>query len=166
MAEPLTNADDFLKSVIHPVLDRMGMNSSAAAKLLMITACHESLGFRYRRQVGGPALSFFQIEPDTLDDLYENYLKYRPGRQMLLDQYLPDDMTRVEALEKRDDYACAAARLIYARVPAPLPEVGDVAGLAAYCKRYWNTDLGAATPEKYLADFERYGPHPAPASWA
>ena len=62
-----------------------------------MTACHESGGFRYDRQVGGgPALSYYQIEPDTLFDLYKNYLGYRPERKGLLDQFLPADSTGPE----------------------------------------------------------------------
>ena len=166
MPDPLTTANAFLDSTINPVLDEMAMNSPAASKLLMMTATHESMGFRYRAQVGGPALSYFQIEPNTLNDLYENYLVFRPERQALLDKYLPEGMSREEALENKDDYACAAARLQYSRVPAALPTVSDDEALAKYAKQYWNTELGAATWQKYLDDFNRYGPDPAPANWA
>jgi len=165
MADPETNADDFLRDVIEPVLKDMAMDGAAAEKILMMTACHESMGFRYRAQVGGPALSFFQIEPNTLDDLYENYLAYRPDKQALVDAYLPEGMDRLEALENEDQYACAAARMIYWRVPESLPDVTDDEGLAAYAKQYWNTELGAATAEKYLEDYRRYGPNPEPVNW-
>lgn len=166
MPDPLTNANDFLYHTINPVLDEISMNSAAASKLLMMTATHESAGFRYRTQIGGAALSYYQMEPATLNDLYDNYLSFRPDRQALLDKYLPDDMTREEALEKKDDYATSAARLQYSRVPVALPDVGDDEALAKYAKQYWNTALGAATWEKYLADFYRYGPVPTPANWA
>ena len=167
MPESKTSADKLLKEIIQPVLDEMGMRSAAAEKLLIMTAAHESLGFRYRRQQGGgPALSYYQIEPATLDDLYENYLAFRPGKQALLDAYLPEETSRTDALENSDKYATAAARLIYARVPDALPDVADDEALAAYAKKFWNTDLGAATPEKYLADYRAYGPKPEPASWA
>lgn len=165
MPEPETSAGVFLETVIRPVLLEMGMYSPAAAKLLVLTACHESMGFRFRRQEKGPALSFFQIEPDTLADLYDNYLHFRPSRQLMLDAYLPQDMRRLVALETLDNYACAAARLIYARVPEPLPDVADTAALAAYAKRFWNTRMGAATAEKYISDFGRYGPAPQPVDW-
>lgn len=123
------------------------------------------MGFRYREQVNGPALSYFQIEPATLNDLYDNYLHYRPGRQLLLDGYLPEGMSREEALATDDRYACAAARMIYARFPEAIPTVTDEERMAEYCKQYWNTPLGAATPEKYLDDYHRYGPKPEPTQW-
>ena len=148
-----------------PVLDAMNMDSVAAEKLLIMTAAHESMGFRYRRQVGGPALSYFQIEPATLDDLYSNYLAYRPNRQKVVDVFVPIGMNRREALEHDDRYACACARMIYARVAEALPDAGDEPALAAYAKRYWNTPAGKATAAKYLADFRAHVPVPAPAHW-
>ncbi|WP_417451267.1 hypothetical protein [Kordiimonas sp.] len=165
LPEPQTDANTFLARVIIPVLADLGMDSPAAEKLLMMTAAHESMGFRYRVQVGGPALSYFQIEPATLEDLYVNYLSFRRGRQAMLDAYLPDGMSRTQALEQDDHYACAAARLLYARMPEALPDVADDMALAAYAKRNWNTSYGNATPEKYLDDFINYGPKPCPATW-
>ncbi len=165
MPDPQTDANSFLADVVNPVLVDIAMDSPEAEKLLLMTACHESMGFRYREQVGGPALSYFQIEPATLDDLYANYLQYRPGRQLLLDRYLPDGMSRPEALATEDRYACAAARMIYARFSEAIPTVSDEERMAEYCKQYWNTPLGAATPEKYLDDYHRYGPKPEPIAW-
>jgi len=166
MADPKTNSDDFLKETLEPVLTEMGMRSPSAEKLLIMTAAHESMGYRYRAQQGGPALSYYQIEPNTLDDLYTNYLAFRPAKQALLDAYLPEGMARAEALENIDSYATAAARLIYGRVPDALPGVADSEALAKYAKKFWNTELGAATWEKYLSDYNLYGPKPEPTTWA
>lgn len=152
------DADEFLKASLRPTLEEMGMQSPAAEKLLLMTACHESGGFRYRVQQGGPALSYFQMEPDTLNDLYVNFLSYRPDRQKLLDRYLPDDMSRVEALQDIDTYACAASRLQYSRVPDALPDASDDWAMAEYCKKFWNTDAGKATAQKYYDDWQLYKP--------
>jgi len=162
---PQTNASAFLRGVIMPVLQAMGMGGVAAEKMLLMTAAHESMGFRYRKQLGGPALSYFQIEPATLDDLYSNYLAFRPHRQAMVDAFLPSDMTHLEALEHDDRYACAVARMIFARVAEALPDAADEPALATYAKRYWNTPAGKATAAKYLADFRIHGPVPTPAHW-
>jgi len=152
------NASDFLADTLRPTLHEIGMYSPSAEKLLLMTACHESAGFKYRRQVGGPALSFFQMEPNTLTDLYDNYLSYRPDRLAMLDQYRPLPLSHTEALERIDAYACAAARLQYSRVKEPLPEASDDWGMAEYCKEHWNTTAGKATPQKYYDDWLRYKP--------
>lgn len=158
-------ANNFIVEVVRPVLRHLGMWSPAAEKLLVMTACHESGGFRFREQQGGPALSFFQIEPATFYDIWDRYLEPRPGRKALVAQFLPEGVDPIEALRTDDRFACAIARMKYASLPDPLPSVADNQALAAYCKTHWNTALGKATPEKYLSDYERYGPQPEPEEW-
>lgn len=151
------DARQFLDETLRPTLEKMDMHSPAAEKLLLMTACHESGGFVYDRQVGGPALSYYQIEPATLNDLYGNYLGFRPERQALLDQFMPEGSAREDALMDAV-YATAAARLIYTRVPEALPDFADDEAMGRYCKKYWNTEAGKATPEKYINDWLRYKP--------
>lgn len=152
------DATRFLEDYLHPTLQKMGMDSPAAEKLLLMTACHESGGFKYDRQIGGPALSYYQIEPATLKDLYENYLAFRPEKQALLDQFKPASDSTFEDDLMDPVYSTAAARLIYARVPERLPDVADDDAMGRYCKTYWNTAAGKATAEKYVADWLRYKP--------
>ena len=153
------DALEFLTETVRPVLQDMGLYSPTAEKLLLMTACHESMGFRYKVQMGGgPARSYYQIEPETaLKDLYDTYFPHRPDRAALLERFTPDDTPPAEAL-MNDRYATAAARLIYARRPEALPEFNDDEGLAHYWKEFWNTALGAGTIEKFLADWARYKP--------
>ncbi len=67
----------FLASVIRPTLMTLGLYSPAAEQLLLATAIQES-HLTHRKQIGGPALSYFQIEPKTHNDIWDNFLKYRP----------------------------------------------------------------------------------------
>lgn len=159
------NADDFLHTVVRPVLKTMEMWSPAAEKLLIMTAAHESGGFRHRVQIGGPALSYFQIEPPSFSDVWDRYLETRPAKKAKVEQFLPADIDPLAALENDDKFACAIARMKYAMVPAVLPDVGDEMGLAAYAKEYWNTPLGKATAEKYFDDFKSWGPVDIPLEW-
>src|SRR5260221_162978 len=49
----------------------------APVELLLGTALQES-GLTYRVQLGGgPARGLFQMEPNTHDDIWDNFLKYR-----------------------------------------------------------------------------------------
>ena len=145
--------------------------SDAAYHLLLMTAAHESAGLKYDRQIKGPALSYFQIEPATHVDVFVSYLKYRRelcelvldgiplssmrwvGRQLVpLDEYLVENPW----------YACKIARLVYFRVPQPLPKYDDenvlqsLVGLSYYAKKHYNTVEGKATAGKYLADYKMY----------
>jgi hypothetical protein len=53
-------------------------------------------------------------------------------------------------------FAILLARLRYRVVPEKLPEADDLAGLARYWKKYYNTDLGAGTREQFVRSYEKY----------
>lgn len=146
----------FRKLVIEPVTEYLDMSSESANDLLLGTAMLES-NIEHTSQIGGgPAKSLFQIEPDTLEDVYANYLNYREDLKEKVDKLLygtPTASNRVRNLEINPHYACAIARIIYKRVPRMLPsrKVGledYIKGLAHYWKQYYNTPLGAGTFEK------------------
>ena len=131
--------------IIEPTLRAMGLWSQDAEDLLIGTAAHESNGFKAIHQYGlGPALSLYQIEPATHDDLWLNTL---PG----LRNKIPKAITALEGMVAKryalqppaeymlssTEYATAICRLLYYRVPAVLPDT--VEGKADYWKRYYNT---------------------------
>ena len=64
--------------VIRPALEKLSLRSLSAEELVLGTAIVES-GLTYLKQHGdGPALGLWQVEPATHDDLYTNFLNYRP----------------------------------------------------------------------------------------
>ena len=64
--------------VIRPALSKINLWSPSAEELVLGTAIVES-GLTYIRQWGdGPALGLWQVEPSTQNDLYTNFLQYRP----------------------------------------------------------------------------------------
>lgn len=148
--------DYFIYNIIRPTLEKMDMWSPAAEKLLVMIACHESMGFRFRKQISGPAVSFYQIEPATFTDVWDRYLGRRQLKKANVVQFLPDDLTPIEALTISDEFATSIARMKLYMVPEALPLATDDEGLARYAKKYWNSELGKATPEKYLNDFQIY----------
>jgi hypothetical protein len=124
--------------------------SESAVRLLMMIAAHESGGFMYGRQKGGPALSMFQIEPATYRDVirYAGVNKHKFPLVPLTEA--------AHCLLFDFEFAIAIARLKLWQAPEPLPHCDDAAGLARYAKRVWNSELGKATAEKYEADYKRY----------
>ena len=66
----------FQCSIIQPTLIQLGLWSVAAQELLLGTALIES-NLTHRRRLGGPARGFFQMEPETHDDIRESFLTYR-----------------------------------------------------------------------------------------
>lgn len=142
--------DVFRKTVIAPTLVLIGLDSPAAQVLLLATAIQESK-LTARRQVGGgPALGLYQIEKDTHDDVWENYLKFRkPLSQKVLSLVPPKGATWA-ALEFNDRYATAIARICYARVSAPLPQANDIAAMSRYWETYYNTGIGLGRAEQFV----------------
>ncbi|SHG85985.1 hypothetical protein [Marivita hallyeonensis] len=148
----------FTTRVIEPVLCHLENFSKSATQLLLGTALHESMGLKHRRQIGGPARSFFQMEPATHDDIWNNYLAYRDdlrGRVEAL-MSLPNADKHVE-LEFNDNYAAGMARVHYLRSPDPLPKSDDIVGHSNYWKKHYNTAKGKGTPTKYQNDWTAHG---------
>jgi len=144
------------KNVIQPTLRGLGMYSRSAENLLIGTAVQES-GLTYLRQLGGgPAHGIYQIEPNTHQDIWENYLNHRPemGKKVIYFASLGSyHNSRNQELIFNLAYATAICRIHYRRVKAPLPDADDVAGLARYWKRYYNTHLGHGTEQQFMDNY-------------
>ncbi|RCK32479.1 hypothetical protein TH9_12140 [Thalassospira xiamenensis] len=151
------DAKQLRHEVIRPVLTATGMWSAAAENLLMGTAAQESACGKYLRQLGdGPARGVFQMEPATLDDIYANYLAYRPDLQGAVDAYLIMSMSKADNLTVNLAYAALMCRVHYRRRPENLPDANDVRGLAAYWKRFYNTVHGKGAEQEFVENYERY----------
>ncbi len=153
-----TLAAQFRARVIAPVLGYLGapLDSPAAHALLLGTAVQESGLARLAQDPTGPALGYYQIEPATHDDVFFNFLIHRADllhRVMTLAAPLPD---RRLQLVTNAAYATAIARIIYFRAPDPLPAPDDIAGLAAYWKRHYNTAGGAGQVSDFIANYQRF----------
>jgi len=134
------------------------MYSEAAENLLIGTAMHESK-LEYLHQINGPAIGLWQMEPDTHNDLWENYIKYRDNLKSLLRQlagakHLSKNVDHKE-MHGNLNYACAMARMQYYRQAEPLPDSQDIEGLAEYYKKYYNTPLGKATPRHFVEAYHK-----------
>ena len=140
---------------ILPALAALDLDSPAARSLVLGTAAQESGGRVLAQYPSGPALGFWQVEPATHDDLLDRFLPGRPDLALRLDGLAVPGAERHAQLATNLIYGAAICRLIYFRVPEPLPEAGDVAGLGAYWKRWYNTPAGAGTAAEWAASFNR-----------
>ncbi len=147
---------EFRRRVIRPTLAPLGLWSEAAEALLLGTALSESGLVRLEQSGGGPALGLYQIEPATHDDVWRAYLAYRPRLAAAVQRLTCVAVPRREQLVGNLPYATAVARLVYYRVPAPLPAADDLGGLAAYWKTHFNTESGKGRAAEFVA---RAGPH-------
>ena len=156
------NAKQLRELVVRPTLEYLAPAipySKEAEDLLMMTAAHESYLGTYLKQVNGPALGIYQMEPATHDDIWYNFILSRENLKdsvtNLADSYTEYLVENGKSFSKYVNrglisnlaYATAMARVHYWRVPEPLPK--DLRGLAEYAKKYWNTELGKATADDY-----------------
>lgn len=165
------NPKQLREHIIRPVLkklDKVGIPYSQEAEdLLLLTACAESHCGYYIKQINGPAIGVFQMEPTTEQDIWNNYLIFQ------VEEPLWDTMKTLKkghglgASALFDPfYAVGMARLHYYRDPQPLPtKEGDteesietyLTQLAGYWKRVYNTELGKGTVDKAVSLAEFYG---------
>ena len=152
-------------SELVPLIDRVCAllpfrYDDSVRKLMLGTAACESL-FTIRKQVRGPARGLWQAEPNTAIDIYKNYLQYHPNVYEVMTHMFADEVTfnvpPKDILEYRlvsdDEYACAIARLVYARDRHAIPS--DINDIAKYYKRVYNTVRGKGSAERFLSIWSR-----------
>lgn len=155
---PAMDPKQLRDEIIMPTLSELQLDRDTlvqAMELLLGTAATESgLGF-WLRQVEGPALGMWQMEPNTEQDCYLNYLQYRPELLSRVIKLRDSAGVKGDELATNHKYACAMARVKYRRSPLPLPRVGELLKQAEMWKRAYNSYLGKGTVEKYIADWNR-----------
>lgn len=157
----------FDRFILRPTLEALAPEipySEAARRLLLGTAAHESGGFKFIDQVtatgldgdtDGPAFGIYQCEAATHDDLWMNFLNYRPAIAAKVRRFLAELPDPVRQMRSNICYATAVARAIFYRAKPPLPAADDMEGLARYYKQHFNTPLGAATTTQWLHHYPK-----------
>lgn len=115
------------------------MTSDAAEVTLLAIGLQESR-FEHRRQIGGPARSFWQLE---LNGGVRGVLTHSSSREaakaVCRIRGVPASASAVYAAIEHDDVLAAAfARLLLWTDPQPLPAVGEVAKAWDLYLRTWN----------------------------
>lgn len=152
-----------LKQLITIVLKAMRKDSTEAIDLLMLTAAQESHLGKYISQLGnGPALGIFQMEPTTLHDLYDNYLKYDKNKAAIVKSFRTSCSLETD-LHGNLLYQIAVARMQYFRRKEKIPvqkdfsdEYSYIEAIAKYWKKYWNTEAGKGTVKQAVQNYYRY----------
>ena len=139
-----------IEKIAYWALQKMDMYSKDALHMIMRTGMAET-GFRKLIQMGGgPALGFFQVEPKTIMDTMDNYVKYRPKIENSLIElgYMENDV----AYRVMSNIALQVAfcRLKYRRDKNALPKWNDLEGQAKYWKKVYNTELGKGTIKHFV----------------
>lgn len=153
----MINAEQLRSLIIKPTLLDLVMYSEDAEELLMFTCAVESNGGEYLKQIKGPALGIYQMEPETYNDIWENYIKRKTYVSLiLLSNFDSSRMPPEDRLVYDLRFATAMARLHYARIPEKLPSKDDVVGMWEYYKKYYNTVNGKAEHDTAIAKYVKY----------
>lgn len=153
----MINHHQLRECVIMPALSKLQLYSKDAEELLVFTCAVESNGGTYLKQIKGPALGIYQMEPATHNDIWQRYIRFHTDLSMMLSMNfyaprMPDESRLVYDL----GYATAMARIHYKRVSAPLPSATDVNAMWEYYKEYYNTKEGKSKKDKSVEAYEKY----------
>ena len=154
----ITNKNDvreMIKNALAELNDgKTKMNSTPAIELVMGTWAVESNGGHFLKQLGGgPALSAWQIEKATYKDIINRVPKHFLA---ILAQTIdkPVEDSDFSLLENNHKFAAQICRLKYYLCPGELPY--NLIERAKYWKKYYNTELGQGTVEKYISKYNTY----------
>lgn len=148
------NARRFTLGLIRPILQTVDLWSPSAEKLILGTALVESkLDHFY--QLNGPALGVYQMEPETHNDIWNNWLNHRGNFSARVQRY--SKTSHADEMVWNLAYATLMCRIHYIRVPIKLPSAGDLSGLANYWKDHYNTKSGKGKPEDFILFLKMYG---------
>ena len=148
---------DLRLKIIRPTLEYLNLWSVSAENLLLGTAAVESMMGRYLTQLNGPALGMYQTEPETHQDILQNYLFSRKelnDKVLGLASHKNIYTNRNEDLIYNMAYSTAIARIFYLRIPEALPAADDIEGLANYWKQHYNTEKGKGTIEQFVRNYK------------
>ena len=119
--------DHIIKHALDCMLGKY--NTPEARFMLLCISATESNCGESIKQIGGPALGIWQMEPDTHDDIFKNCDALKSNEHLIevlddaLVNLIPGDLNPYSTLIYSPLYACIMARLKLAMTPEPLPSL-------------------------------------------
>lgn len=139
-----------LRDIIQNTMKYLGVpNVKKTTDLLMLTAQIESDLGHYYRQVKGPAVGVFQIEPTTEKSIWNDYLKYRKPLAKKIESLRTKTKIGSNELEWNIAYSSALAHVLY-RWRGVNPDTMTTAEMLEAYKKAFNTTKGKSTLHKSL----------------
>jgi hypothetical protein len=147
--------------IVRPCLQALHSYSQAYEDLLVGTFAHESRYGSYLKQIGGPALGFWQEEPETYYDLAKRYSVGHSAtwlRLMIFCGFTPSSLIPPpECLIYNINLSCSMALLKYMDsgiIAEKLPT--DIESLAKFYKIHYNSIKGSATTKEFIDDYKMF----------
>ena len=110
---------DLQKLALEPAMTLLPTKMTGGFKLLTAIALQES-GLAHRKQISGPARSFWQFEPVGIEGVETHPATAQHATEVRLALSIERDEV-YEAIQYNDVLAAAYARLLLWRHPKPLP---------------------------------------------
>lgn len=147
-----------LPITVKSTLKKYNMYSEGMYKLLLGTAATESEFGKFNKQIGGPALGVFQMEPRTAQDIWTEYLEYHPFLRAKVKSTLWKNVNRKTQLRYNLEYQTLMAVVHYKRAEErhniKIEEDASRWSCSWYYKRYYNTHKGKGSTIRF---FRKYG---------
>ena len=153
----MLNPNQFRDLIVKSSLNDLLLYSKDAEELLVFTCAVESLGGTYLHQVGGPALGIYQMEPETYNDIWNNFII--PDNKLILRLINNFDVGRMPSEDRLIydlRFATAITRIFYLRIQEALPDSDDVNALWDYYKKYYNTIKGKAQKDESIKKYHDF----------
>jgi len=149
-----------LTHVVRPVLSSIGLPGTASEMLVMGTAAQESQFSAIMQTGGGPAVSMWQMEPNTVKDTWGRMpVKYR---SIVANDFMFRAFSLFEQLPGNLYLGAAMCRLIYYMKPFRLVEISNSpvhnwsGYIAEIWKQYYNTPKGAGTVDQFITNWNKF----------
>ncbi len=159
--------------IIQPALKAMGDYSPDIEEMLIAICAQETQGGTYLKQIHGPALGIYQMEPGTHDSIWLNQLSNsypstlhgatthrvlnNIGEKIISAcQYSVLYHPSAEMMIYNLWYATMMARAFWLDVHEPIPNKDDLASIWLQYKKYWNTPAGEATKQEFFNNYHRF----------
>ncbi len=156
----MLNVNQFRELIVKSSLNDLLLYSKEAEELLVFTCAVESLGGTYLQEINGPALGIYQMEPQTHNDIWQNYIYHNGSLTLrLFSNFDIGSMPSESRLIYDLRYATAMARLHYRRVKSPLPLANNVDAIWDYYKQFYNTPKGKATKDESIRKYHDFVRH-------
>ncbi len=148
------------RQLVNMVLRGMGIWTKGSASLVLRTGAVESL-YHFRSALNeAPELGYWQIHPETANDILFRYLQ-RPSKADLKEkledvlgyslEWLRADPERLNRqLRENDILGIALCRLWYGMAPYHIPRASNLWAQALLWKRWFNTDKGGGTVQMFV----------------
>lgn len=160
------NTKQLVEHIIKPSLKGLGFDahgdkSRNSLALILYTCSQESnIGEWIKQRGKGPANGIMQVEDDTHNDFFYNWLIYRQDTIDKINNVCGTNITK-DKMPEHDllifnlRYSVCVARCQYRRAPEAIPAWNDLDAMWDLYKLRYNSFYGAAKKEEFIANCMR-----------